>query len=312
MRLREIITKNWALKLISLSFAIILWFFVVGEEKAEVGITLPLVIVNIPPNLTVANEFPSNIKVKVYGPRSMVRALASQHPSKVIDLKDATAGIHIIRLSATNLPIPSSIRVISIQPSVIKLVLSPIITKLLTVKPIIVGRPALGYKIESIKVIPSKVAVSGPKNELKKIKYVKTLPINIDRASSTVINKVELNLDKPHCDISDSEKEVTVIIKIVPKIETLKISHVPVTITPPNSAITCWPDIVSLILEGPTNKLHSLSMNSIKVEVPSNIIKPGTQYIIPKVKVPKGIIVKEIIPDKIKITVKNKPLIRQK
>jgi len=311
MRIREIITKNWGLKILSLAFAIMLWFFVVGEEKAEVGITLPLVIVNLPPNLTISNDYPPYIKIRVYGPRSMVRALASQRPSKVIDLKDATPGVRIIRLSANNLPIPSSIRIIRIQPSMIKLVLSPIITKILPVKPVIIGHPAKGYKIESIKVIPNKVAVSGPKNELKKLRYIKTMPININNASTNITDKIELNLDKLHCDTSENEKEVTVIVKIVPKVATLKLSHVPVVIVPPNKNISFWPDIVSVVLEGSVNKLNKLNINSIKAKIPSNNITKN-QYVRPIIEVPKGIVVKRIIPDKIKINIKHKPLIREK
>jgi len=312
MKIREIITRNWGLKILSLAFAIMLWFFVVGEEKAEVGITLPLVIVNVPPNLVIANDYPPFIKVRVYGPRSMVRALASQRPSKVIDLKDATPGVKIIRLSANNLPIPSSIRIIRIQPNIIKLVLSPIITKILPVKPVIVGHPAKGYEIESIKVIPNKVAISGPKNELKKLKYIKTMSINIDNAYTTITNRVELNLDKLHCDISENEREVTVIIKISPKITTLKLSHVPVMVIPPISSINFWPDIISVILEGPINRLNSLNINTVKAIIPANTIHTGEQYVVPLVKVPKGIIVKKITPDKIKINIKNKLLIRKK
>jgi len=304
MKIRELITKNWGLKIISLAFAIMLWFFVVGEEKAEVGITLPLVIVNVPPNLAISNDYPAYIKVRVYGPRSMVRALASQRPSKVIDLKDAGPGVKIIRLSANNLPIPSSIRVIRIQPSTIRLVLSPIVTKVLPVKPVIIGHPAKGYKIESIKVVPNRVAVSGPKDELKKLKYIKTMPININNASSTIINRVELNLDKLHCDTTENEREVTVIIKIVPKVGTLKLSHVPVIILPPNSGINFWPDIVSVILEGPINKLNKLNVNSIKAQIFSKKIHSKDKYIIPVIKIPKGIVVKEIIPDKIRIRIK--------
>ncbi len=101
MRLQGLFLNNWVLKLLSLGFAVFLWFFVVGEEKAEVTITMPTEIVNLPKNLVVANDIPDMIYVRVLGPRSVIRDMVLQRLPKIIDLKNATArqdsGAHRLR-----------------------------------------------------------------------------------------------------------------------------------------------------------------------------------------------------------------------
>ncbi|RPI50266.1 MAG: YbbR-like domain-containing protein, partial [Deltaproteobacteria bacterium] len=84
MRRRGSIRKDWVIKVLSLGFALLLWFFVVGQEKAEVSVSIPLELVNIPAGLVIANDIPSNIDVKVYGPRSMIRAMTTKGILKVI------------------------------------------------------------------------------------------------------------------------------------------------------------------------------------------------------------------------------------
>ena len=44
--------KNWILKLISLTLATMLWYFVVGEDQVDINIKVPIEILNLPANLT--------------------------------------------------------------------------------------------------------------------------------------------------------------------------------------------------------------------------------------------------------------------
>jgi hypothetical protein len=63
--------NNWGLKLISLIFAVLLWYFVVGEDKVDTTVYIPVEIVNAG-ELVIANQFRSNRR-----PRSAARGLIS-------------------------------------------------------------------------------------------------------------------------------------------------------------------------------------------------------------------------------------------
>jgi hypothetical protein len=76
--------KNWVLKLLSLFFALFLWYFVVGEDKVEMNVTLPVEIVNLPRDLVISNQFKRQIEVTISGQRSLIRGMAEQHISRSV------------------------------------------------------------------------------------------------------------------------------------------------------------------------------------------------------------------------------------
>ena len=59
--------KNWVLKLLSLLFALFLWYFVVGEDKVDMTVTIPVEIVNLPRELIISNQFKKQLEVTVSG-----------------------------------------------------------------------------------------------------------------------------------------------------------------------------------------------------------------------------------------------------
>ena len=70
--------RNFFFKILALVLAVILWFLVVGEERAEVGLTIPLELVNMPRDLIVVNNLTQGIDIRVNGPRSLIRSLSTR------------------------------------------------------------------------------------------------------------------------------------------------------------------------------------------------------------------------------------------
>ncbi|MFH1020288.1 MAG: YbbR-like domain-containing protein, partial [Pseudomonadota bacterium] len=64
--------NNWGLKLISLIFAILLWYFVVGEDKVDTTVYIPVEIVNLPKELVISNQFKKQLEATVSGPRGLI------------------------------------------------------------------------------------------------------------------------------------------------------------------------------------------------------------------------------------------------
>ncbi|RME37657.1 MAG: YbbR-like domain-containing protein, partial [Deltaproteobacteria bacterium] len=113
------LTENWFLKLISLVFALMLWFFVMGERRQEIGFTVPLNLVNIPEGLMVANEVPNLVDVRVSGPRTVLMNLSPQDISISVDLKDLKPGVTSFKRLDERLNIPSALKVTRLSPSYI-------------------------------------------------------------------------------------------------------------------------------------------------------------------------------------------------
>ena len=69
--------KNKGLKLFALLLAFAAWMAVGSEERTETTLQMILELTNVPKHLMVINEIPSQIEVRVQGPRSVIRELST-------------------------------------------------------------------------------------------------------------------------------------------------------------------------------------------------------------------------------------------
>jgi len=297
-------TKNLGLKIISLAFAILLWFFVVGEEKAEVTISLPVELVNIPSNLVVANDVPSFIDVRVYGPRSLIRAVATQAISKVIDLKGSMPGRLLVHITPDSIPLPEGIRVMRIYPQNIEIELDHMLKKRVPVKPVLKGFPNRDFKVLRVTVDPPDVLLAGPEKELIGLKEVKTDTVYIGGATSKIERLVALDLGRLHVSPLNPAT-VRVVVEIGPIEGERRITHIPVKGFG-KVRFSFWPKVVSAILKGPRVGLRRLEPRDILVEIDPRGLKPGRHEVSPGVTVPKGFKLERIIPEKIHVTVERR------
>ena len=302
MHRRGSIRKDWVIKSLSLGFALLLWFFVVGQEKAEVSVSIPLEIINIPAGLVIANDIPSNIDVKVYGPRSMIRAMATKGVLRVIDLKDATPGKITVHLSPDSLSLPGAIRALRIQPGNVEIVLEPLVLSDFPVRPVLKGVVAKYHKVLNTEVYPPRVVISGPESVIKAMKDVKTFPVDLDGALDNITREVGLDLQGLH--VSPEEKGTyKVAVYIVPAQGTRRITHTPVQIETTKSDVLWWPRIVSVTLRGPILDLREIKVTDIYVGISVNGLEPGIHSVEPECIVPGGFTLMEITPQNIKVNI---------
>lgn len=176
----KLLTKNWSLKLLSLAFALILWMFIMGERRQEVGYRVPLELQNIPAQLMIANEVPSLVDVRISGPRALLMKVSESDISIAVDLTDLQPGLTTFKRLEERLNLPSGLRVTRLAPSFIDLKLERIKQKEVPVKIALHGEPLPGYQVGRVKAVPDRVVVSGAESELKNISEVTTEPIDLE------------------------------------------------------------------------------------------------------------------------------------
>ncbi len=302
MNWHDIFVRDWHLKLIALAFSVTLWSFVVGQEKAEIGLSIPLEIINLPSNLVIANDIPSDVEIRVFGPRSIIRNVAAQNLTKVIDLKDASPGKMVIHLAADDFSLPGGVKVLRIKPSIIEIELQPLLRKTVPVKPVLENQPAPGYEVEKVIVQPLATQISGPAKEVSKIRELVLSPVDLTGARSTFTAIATPNLQKLRISVEGSSKfRVTVYIR--PKKGTRKIRHVPVRIFQGPYKVSVWPTEVTVKLCGEIPSLNKLRIEDINVSVNATSLKPGKYVVEPAAKGPPGFECLEIIPKKVRIRV---------
>lgn len=274
----------------------------VGEQKTELNISVPLKYINIPEGMVIANDVPSNIDVRVYGSRSIIRAITTNGIVKLIDLKNATAGKFSVHITTDGFSLPGAVRVLRVQPSNIEITLEPLVLSDLPIKPVLKGRVAEYYKVLKTEVYPSRVVLSGPESVIKSINYIKTLPIDIDGASNDITKETELDLQGLNLKLEE-KKTYEVTVHIVPAQSTRRITHIPVQIETSKPDVLWWPKIVSVTLRGPILELREIKATDIYVGISIKELECGIHSIEPECIIPEGFTLVEIIPQSIKVNI---------
>jgi YbbR domain-containing protein len=162
----ERLAENWVLKVLSLVFALVLWFFVMGERKLEVGYAVPLELQNVPDGMIVTNEVPSLVDVRISGPRTLLMNLRPTDVHISVDLKGLKPGLTSFKRLEERLNIPSGLKVTRLSPSFVDVKLERIREKAVPVKVLLNGTPAEGFRIAEVRTEPDQVTVEGAEGEL--------------------------------------------------------------------------------------------------------------------------------------------------
>lgn len=181
----QLLVRNWGLKLLSLTFALLLWLFVMGEQKAEVGYTVPLELKSLPKGLVVANEVPSLVDVRISGPRTLLSNIQSSALSMSVDLQGLQAGLTTFKRLDQNLNIPSALRVSRLSPSYVEVKLERIRQKNVPVRVAFKGQLAAGATLGSVVVRPKSVMIEGAESEVKNVDRVETEAVDITNAKES-------------------------------------------------------------------------------------------------------------------------------
>lgn len=201
----SVLSENWILKLLSLVFALILWFFVMGERKLEVGYTVPLELKNVPPGMMVANEVPSLVDVRLSGPRTLLMNLGPKDISISVDLVDLKPGLTSFKRLEERLNIPSGVKVTRLSPSFIDVKLERIREKKVPLKVVFSGLPAEGFQLGSVRLKPEQVTVEGAESEIKDITEVPTDPVDVEGVKASFTLMVPISYRGKYTWLRDSE-----------------------------------------------------------------------------------------------------------
>lgn len=189
----EKLFENWLLKLISLAFAVVLWFFVMGESRMEVTHVVPLEYERLPKGLIIANEVPTSAAVRISGPRSLQVNLNPNDISLRVDLSDLSAGVTSFKRLEESLNLPSGLKITRISPSFVDVKLELIREKNVPVKILLDGQPVVGFFIKEARSIPEKVTVLGAESELKAVSEVVTDSVELTNVRESFSQTVALN-----------------------------------------------------------------------------------------------------------------------
>lgn len=187
--------KDWILRLVSLALAVILWYFVGGEDIVNKNVMVPVEVINMPRDLVISNQFKKVIEVSVSGPRSLVLDMGNLAISRQVDLSHATPGTMVIENSNDSIAVPRGVKVLRIQPESVILSLDKLIQKQFSVTPATSGVLAPDYILKDIRMEPDSISITGPQTVLSRFDVLRTKVIDIEGLRASTQIQVPLDLD---------------------------------------------------------------------------------------------------------------------
>ncbi|MBI2116508.1 MAG: YbbR-like domain-containing protein [candidate division NC10 bacterium] len=192
MGIRSRLLANLGLKLLSVVLAVFLWAVVLGEQKVEVTRTVPLEITNLPRDLILVNDPPDSLEVRLRGPKTLVTTLASRE----VDLeglpKSFVEGENVIAIRPETVRVPRGIEVVEVTPRRVRVVLDAMAVREVEVSPRVEGAPAKGFALKRVTSTPARIRMAGPKNELRRLTRVYTVPISLDGQTASFTTRAML------------------------------------------------------------------------------------------------------------------------
>lgn len=306
----RIIFQNFWYKLVALIMAMLLWFHVATDHVYETTRTFPLEIINIPPQLVLAEGLPNQVEVKIRGRgKEHLKLLLAEKKSLKIDAKLFKKGETDYLIKPQQIPIPEGLELEVtgiISPQDLKIKLDDLLEKKVEVKPRITIIPAAGLVIVGeLHYSPKEVTVSGPKRWVADLEEIVTVQKVMDNLGKNIKDQAELLLP-PGYNLHLSTQKINFSVDIQ-KSADKEISSIPVQLIHPPKyrEILLQPDSISILITSAESLVNLISSDKIMASIDGANIKRRENIKLPvKVKLPSGVMLKRTNPDSIEVLVK--------
>lgn len=185
---KEIFTGNILTKFMAVVMAIALWLYATNRHTGDLTETVNLNI-SVPDGVTVLEQSTEQITIHLRGPQNIIDSLGSMIQEQKIQatyvIRDSLDKIEdqekqIILISREHLNLPGDVKLMSLYPDKVNILLGKLQKKRVKVNIQKKGEPAIGYVIANEFIFPGEVEVTGPLNVLREAVSVNTVPIDID------------------------------------------------------------------------------------------------------------------------------------
>ncbi|MDY6821757.1 MAG: CdaR family protein [Deferribacterota bacterium] len=294
--------SNLGLKVLSVVFAIFLWFIVSSSEYTTITVYAPVDIVNVPDNCSVNPEV-KFINVVLRGSSLLINNVKSGSVKAIVDVNDLNAGKNEYFIKRSDIRVPPGIKILDFTPKKIIITIDRLTTKKVKVVPQIIGKVKQGLYLENIEVKPFYITISGSEREIKDVTSIKTFPIDISEEDSDRTVDVDLMYGNNIKDISP--RSVNVKLDFEEEIIEKTFNNVAIEIANNRlKVINYIPKSVKIRLRARSDILTTTSLDYIiKVFVDTSDIKRPGVYLkeIDYKLIEKDVELINIVPDSVRI-----------
>lgn len=286
---RDLIVRNWGLKLLSILVAAVSYYAIRGATGYEVEYSVPLQV-EVEAGMAVLEQNVSSVTVRFRGSQDDLLKLHQEHiraivRPKVADPDGLPKSLPVGPRDITGAP---RVTVVDVEPASVVLTFDREVETVFSVaKPKTIGRPLVG-NVE-IDYEPKTVVLRGPKRRLEDLKRegrdaVTTEPVDVDGRVESFVRNVAVRPPGSTWVSHIEPPEISVTVNIVTKVTSQQWDELPVlAIRDPRLVrdIVFDPSVVDVTLEGRSEMLENLTKDDIRVFVDCVGLDPAQSYELP-------------------------------
>lgn len=227
---KRLLNRDTTLKILSVMFAILLWFYVITEQNPEItkDITIPVKLINqeyLAKNNMVLVKEPAgySITLRVKGRKNTLDRLTDGTVSAFADLEGhKNNGENIVKINLDG--IPEGVNLLWMSSESLKIFMEAKVTVQRTVSINVVGSPSEGLAAMTPVMVPTDVMITGPESKINKIKSVR-IDVDIANMNSEVRKTVPVRLlDEEGKDVQEVRAEPNNVEVYIPIENTKKVN----------------------------------------------------------------------------------------
>ncbi|MEO8371554.1 MAG: CdaR family protein, partial [Candidatus Solibacter sp.] len=180
-------------KLLSLAIAVVIWALVATEPELATFASVRLEYKNLPQGLEISSDPVSSVLLELRGPAGALRSVGDgAHPNVVLDMSEAGTGEHTFTITGRNVKVMRGVHLVRAIPSEVRFRFEPRRNHTVPVHVRFINEGQNGYVIESHKVNPPEMELTGPRSRVARIAEVQADPV--DLAGATGVTEFRVNV----------------------------------------------------------------------------------------------------------------------
>ena len=191
--MKKLFTENAGLKISAVLISLLLWFFITSKGQSEMTVNIPLEFKNVPADMGIVETSTKSVNVTVRGHERLMMSLKPSDVRVYADLSRAVRGDDVFFVNRDDIKLPYALKVRNISPSTVRVKLDETVSKVVPVRPVLIGQPGTGFVLSSVTVEPNKVTIRGLKSDLAKIRSIRTEPLDITDAAKPISQEVDID-----------------------------------------------------------------------------------------------------------------------
>lgn len=295
MKLIQALFHNIPYKLISLAFALMLWYMVQGEEIVEVSQKIKVHFIAPKGYIIKGPQFYLR-DASFRGTRVALGDRFNRPIESTYKLKTNQKGTARIRVDQSFIKNWNNKLSLRVYDPYINLYLDEEVTQYVRLKENLQGIPKEGFILEKTTLEPETIKIRGPASEIHKIQTISTEAINIDGLDKSSNFTVQAYPQANWFEVIGDEK-IQVSIRIGEQKINRTFKHIPIEIEGDHDHISYSPKTVTIVIQGTPKVFSYIKRKDLWAFLDTHKLAPGRYEKKIQVKIPPDTILIETIPE---------------